>query len=154
MGMTKRITERLILAAFVVTAALLYRSTANFPEVTQSSTAMYIRFLAVTLGALCLVELGLNLRKKIKAGSAAARLKITDAPMYFWSLLILMVIYALLLQPLGFYLASSLFLPLTMYTLGGRRPWLILLTSAGVLLFVYLVFVLILEVPLPRATLF
>jgi putative tricarboxylic transport membrane protein len=151
--MTKRLAELLILTGFVVMAALLYRSTASFPEVTQGSTAMYIRFLAVSLGILCLVELGLNMSKKRKEALAAG-LKITDGPLRFWSLLILMVLYTVLLEPIGFYFASALFLPLTMYVLGSRRRWSILLTSAGVLLFVYLVFVRILEVPLPEATLF
>ena len=150
---TKRRTELFILIGFFVMAILLHRSTLSFPEVTQSSTAMYIRFLAFLLGVLCLVELGLNLRKEKKAAQAV-KLQITDTPLRFWSLLLLMVVYALLLQHLGFYLASALFLPLTMYVLGYRRPWLILLTSSGVLLFVYLVFGLILEVPLPESALF
>ena len=151
--MTKRLAELLILTGFVVMAALLYRSTASFPAFTQGSTAMYIRFLAVSLGILCLVELGLNMNKKRKQALAAG-LKFTQAPLRFWGLLILMVLYAVLLEPLGFYVASALFMPLTMWVLGSHRPWSILLTSAGVLLFVYLVFVLILEVPLPEATLF
>jgi putative tricarboxylic transport membrane protein len=150
---TKRLAELFILTGFTVMAVLLYRSTASFPEVTQGSTAMYIRFLAVSLGLLCLIELGLNMRKKRKAALAAG-LKITDGPARFWSLLILMVLYAVGLEPLGFYLASALFLPLTMVVLGGRRPWSILLATAGVLLFVYLVFALILGVPLPEMTLF
>lgn len=148
--MTKRLAELFILTGFTVMAALLYRSTAGFPEVTQGSTAMYVRFLAVALGLLCLIELGLNMRKKRKA----AGLKITDGPARFWSLLILMVLYAIGLEPLGFYLASALFLPVTMVVLGGRRPWSILLATAGVLIFVYLVFALILGVPLPEMTLF
>jgi putative tricarboxylic transport membrane protein len=151
--MTKRLTELFILTGLTVMAALLYRSTASFPEVTQGSTAMYIRFLAVSLGLLCLAELGQTMRKKTKAALAAG-LKITEGPLRFWSMLILMVLYAIGLEPLGFYLASALFLPLAMVALGGRRPWSILLATAGVLLFVYLVFALILGVPLPEMTLF
>jgi putative tricarboxylic transport membrane protein len=151
--MTKRLAELFILTSFTIMAVLLYRSTVSFPQVTQGSTAMYIRFLAGSLGVLCLVELGLNIRTKRKA-TLTANLKITDRPVRFWSLLILMVLYAGLLEPLGFYLASALFLPLTMYALGGRELRSILLTSAGVLLFVYLVFALILGVPLPEGTLF
>jgi putative tricarboxylic transport membrane protein len=150
--MTKRLVELFILTGFTIVAALLYRSTASFPQVTQGSTAMYIRFLAVSLGVLSLVEVGLNMRVKRKA-ALGANLKITDRPGRFWSLLILMVLYAVLLEPLGFYLASALFLPLTMSALGGRRFRSILLTSTGVLLFIYLLFALILGVALPERSL-
>lgn len=151
--MTKRLAEILILTGFTVLALLLYKSTATFPEMTQGSTATYIRFLAICLGGLCLVELFLNMRKnQIKDGDE--KMHVTSAPGKFWSLLILMFIYALLLEPLGFYVASILFMPLTMYLLGARKPLSIGLTSIGVLLFVYLVFGKLLGVPLPESTLF
>lgn len=150
--MTKRLAEILVLSLFTVIAILLYRSTASFPEMTQGSTATYIRFLAVTLGTLCILELGLNMRKNAKEEKSV--LKITSAPTMFISLLVLMFLYAILLEPLGFYLASALFLPVTMCMLGARKLLTIGLTSGGVLLFVFLVFAKLLGVPLPESTLF
>lgn len=150
--MTKRLAEILVLSLFAVIAIMLYRSTASFPEMTQGSTATYIRFLAVCLGGLSLLELGLNMRKK--ANEDTGVLNITSAPGMFMALLILMFLYAILLEPLGFYLASALFLPVTMYMLGARKSLSIVLTSGGVLLFVFLVFAKLLGVPLPESTLF
>lgn len=150
--MTKRLAEILVLSLFAVIAIMLYRSTASFPDMTQGSTGTYIRFLAVCLGALSLLELGLNMRKKAKEDTSV--LNITSAPGMFISLLILMFLYAILLEPLGFYLASALFLPATMYMLGARKPVSIVLTSGGVLLFVFLIFAKLLGVPLPESTLF
>ena len=55
--MTKRVAELLLLSAFLVLAVLLYMSTASYPESVQGSTANYVRFLAISLGILCAVEL-------------------------------------------------------------------------------------------------
>ena len=118
----------------------------------QGSTANYIRFLAVSLGILCLVEAGLWMRKKHQ--DQGKKLNMTEAPFRFWSLLILMFVYSLLLEYLGFYVTSALFLPMTMFVLGARKMFLIALTSGGVLLFVFLVFGKILGVPLPESGLF
>jgi len=150
--MTKRLTEILILGAFLIISVGLYKSTADFPEMVQGSTANYIRFLAVSLGTLCLVEAGLWMRKKHQ--DQGKKLNMTAAPFRFWSLLILMFVYSLLLEYLGFYVTSALFLPMTMFVLGARKVFLIALTSGGVLLFVFLVFGKILGVPLPESSLF
>ena len=150
--MTKRLAEILILLSFLVIAIALYSSTADFPEMVQGSTANYIRFLAVSLGMLCLVEVGLWWRKKEK--EAGKKLDLTSAPVRFWSLLVLMFVYSLLIELLGFYVTSALFLPITMFVLGARNIVLTLVTSGGVLLFIFLVFGKILGVPLPEASLF
>ncbi len=151
--MTRRLAELLVLIFFLVIAVALYKSTASFPEMTQKSTALYIRFLATLLGIFSLLELLLKLRKK-NLGKDQEKMQLTEAPLKFTALLILMFLYAILLEPLGFYFASALFLPLTMYILGSRRLLSIALTSGGVLLFVFLVFALLLGVPLPESTLF
>ncbi len=134
-------------------AVVLYTSTAGFPEMTQGSTATYIRFLAISLGILSLLELLLKMRKS-ERGKDREQMKITDTPVKFTALLVLMFVYAMLLEPLGFYVASAMFLPLAMYILGSREYLTAGLTTGGVLLFVYLVFGLLLGVPLPESTLF
>ncbi|PIE72680.1 MAG: hypothetical protein CSA20_06935 [Deltaproteobacteria bacterium] len=151
--MTRRLAELLVLVCFLIVAVALYKSTVSFPEVTQSSTALYVRFLAAMLGIFSLLEMLLKLKKKNLAKDQE-KMELTEAPLKFTALLVLMFVYAMLLEPLGFYLASALFLPLTMYILGSRRWLSIALTSGGVLLFVFLVFALLLGVPLPESTWF
>ena len=150
--MTKRIAELLLLSVFLLMAVLLYRSTTAFPEVVQHSTAAYVRFLALCLGGLVVVELLLWVKNRSTAEKKM--LNLTSAPVRFWSLLVIMFGYAMLLEPLGFYLASALFLPVTMVILGARKKLQITLTSGGVLLFVYFVFAQLLSVPLPESTFF
>lgn len=150
--MSKRLAELLILIGYLVLAVLLYRSTASYPQSVQGSTAMYVRFLGMALGVLCTIELFLwvQMRGQVKKES----LNITEAPLRFWGLLILLVIYSSLLSTFGFYLTSAVYLPLGMILLGERKPLRITLTSAGTLLFVFLVFAKLLEVPLPEGSLF
>ncbi len=153
--MTKQATELLLLCLFLVISVLLYRSTAAFPEMVQHSTATYIRFLAVCFGGLCLLEIVLWLKKKKTITQEKTdRLNLTETPVRFWGLLILMFVYSMLLEPLGFYIGSLFFLPAGMYLLGIRKTPHIIFTSAGVLVFVYLVFDKLLEVPLPESSLF
>ncbi|MBE0585723.1 MAG: tripartite tricarboxylate transporter TctB family protein [Desulfofustis sp.] len=150
--MTKRTAELIVLSVFLVIALALHRSTATFPDSVQGSTAAYVRFLAICLGGLCLLEL--LLWAKNRPVGAKKMLALTAAPVRFWGILILMFGYAMLLEQVGFYLASSLFLPAAMVLLGSRKTPLITITSGSVLLFVYLVFAKLLSVPLPESTLF
>ena len=145
--MSKRAIELLFLGAFLILAVLLYRSTAGYPESVQGSTANYVRFLALSLGLLCAAEFFLCLSK---VGAGREKVIITKAPLRFWGLLALLLLYSVALEPLGFYMASALFLPAAMVTLGARKKLGIVLTSAGVLFFVYLVFEQLLSVPLPE----
>ena len=150
--MTKRLAEAVILGAFLIVAVLLYRSTAHYPPSVQGSTAMYVRFLATSLTILSAVELLLWVKNR--SAASGEKMNLTTAPLRFWGLLVLMVIYTFSLSSIGFYLGSALFLPATMLVLGARKPVPIVLTTAGVLLFVYLVFARLLEVPLPEASWF
>ncbi|SIO28088.1 tripartite tricarboxylate transporter TctB family protein [Halodesulfovibrio marinisediminis] len=151
--MTKRFAELLLLGGFLVLAVLLYNSTAAYPKFVQGSTAAYVRFLAICLGILCLFELFFSSKNKKENGQKAP-LNMADAPRRFWGLCILLFIYAASFEFLGFYLASAIFLPTTMFLLGARKPVSITLTTVSILLFVYLVFEKLLGVFLPTSSLF
>ena len=144
--------EIVLLVAFSVLAILLYRSTALYPEYVQGSTANYVRFLALGLGILCSFEVFGWLRDR--ETDEKKKLAFARAPVKFWGLVALLVVYSLLLEPLGFYIASVLFLPVAMVTQGARKPVPIAIAVCGVILFVYLVFDTLLGVPLPERMLF
>lgn len=145
--MSKRFAELLILSGYLILSVLLYRSTESYPLSVQGSTAMYVRFLGTALGVLCTIELLLWFKKR--GQGEGENLNLAAAPLRFWGLAILLVLYSASLSLLGFYLSSAIFLPLAMVLLGAEKPLAIGITSAGVLLFVYLVFAKLLEVPLP-----
>ncbi len=158
--MPKKYAELLLVGAFFVLAVLLYGSTAAYPNAVQGSTAAYVRFLAICLGALCAFELALIiLRQKKQQAANADTAEATDKssetfhlsknPKPFWTLFIVLLVYAGAFSYLGFYLSSAIFLPVTMFLLGARNIISIALTTAGVLTFVYVVFERLLEVYMP-----
>ncbi|WP_157962044.1 tripartite tricarboxylate transporter TctB family protein [Acuticoccus kandeliae] len=59
------------------------------------------------------------------------------------------VAYAALIDLIGYFSASGLFVIATSLLLGYRRPLVVIATAAGFVLFIYLVFVVIFERPLP-----
>lgn len=147
--MTKKIVDFIILFFCVVIAVLLYRSTADFPSVSQNSTANYIRFLALSTGILSLLQIYYSYRKN---DNEAVEFY-TDKKKFF-AFLILLIVYILLIAYFGFILSTALFLPATMFFMGHRKIKTIIFASAGLLLFLQVLFVSILQVPLPRGSIF
>ncbi len=159
--MTKKHVELIILGALLVLSVLLYSSTAAYPQAVQGSTAAYVRFLAGAMGLLCLFEGIFCLRRKNPTPSAegqnpahAEKFSVGAHPKIFWILFLLLLAYGGIFPYLGFYVASALFLPITMLALGARKPVTISLTTLGVLGFVYAVFERVLEVYMPVGSFF
>lgn len=147
--MTKKIADYFILVFCVVLAVLLHRSTASYPEICQNSTAAYVRFLALCLGVLSLVQVYINYKKNDNSS-----VELYKDKRRFTILLILLLIYTLLISFFGFMLSTALFLPLTMFMMGHRNKKVIALSSAGLLLFIQILFVSLLQVPLPDGMIF
>ncbi len=157
--MSKKIVELILLSAFLVLAVLLYGSTADYPQNVQGSTAAYVRFLAISIGILCAFEVVFCLRRKnITAQDGqetpSTSFSVGKHPKSFWMLFLLLLVYAGLFPYFGFYIASAIFLPVTMFALGARKLVTISLSTLGVLGFVYVVFERILEVYMPVGTFF
>lgn len=66
----------------------------------------------------------------------------------------IVVLYAVLMKPCGFFVASAVFIILTMLSLGVRRPIVIVLTTIGICAFIYVVFPVLMGVVLPKFALF
>ncbi|HBQ36390.1 MAG TPA: hypothetical protein DD729_06070 [Rhodobacteraceae bacterium] len=146
--MTKKNVDRAVLVLLIVMAVLLYFSTANFKGIAIKTSAKYVQFLAVFIGGLSVVQLGYSLLKD----RSFDRLVITEHWPRFLSLLGGLIIFALLFEHLGFFIPAAVFIPVVSVLLGFKNWLAIGLTTAGVLGFVYLVFVQMLSVNLPGVT--
>ncbi len=146
--MSRKWADRALLALFIGMAVLLYLSTASYPGIARTTSARYVRFLAVFIGALSALQLGYSLLKDRSAG----RLSLTDHLPRFLGLLAALAAFAVLFERFGFFLVAGVFIPLVAWLLGYRRKSVILLVTLGVLLFVWLVFVQLLNVNLPGPT--
>ncbi len=67
---------------------------------------------------------------------------------------VIIIAYVLLMTRLGFFAATVLFMPVVMLFMGYRKPIPIVCVTAGMLAFVYILFVLELKVRLPKGILF
>ncbi|HFQ15167.1 MAG TPA: hypothetical protein ENK41_02325, partial [Rhodobacteraceae bacterium] len=89
--MARRHIDRIILMGFAVLAVLLFISAASFPGIAQKSSALYVKFLATSIGILSIVQLGFSLFRDHDTG----KLHITDHWPRFAGLLALLIVFAL-----------------------------------------------------------
>lgn len=146
--MSRKWVDRAVLALFIGMAVLLYASTASYPGIAKTTSANYVRFLAVFIGGLSAVQLGYSLLKD----RSTDPLRLTGHLPRFLGLLAALAGFAVLFEPLGFFISAGIFIPLVARMLGYRRKRVIFLTTAGVLIFVWLVFIKLLGVHLPGIT--
>jgi len=143
--MTKKTVDRAVLVLLIVMAVLLYFSTAYYKGIAIKTSAKYVQFLAVFIGGLSVVQLGHSLLKD----RSYDKLVLTGHLPRFLGLLVALIIFALVFEPLGFFIPAAVFIPVVSYMLGYRNRVTIGLTTVGVLGFVYLVFIQLLSVNLP-----
>lgn len=143
--MTKKNIDRLVLIIFIIMSVLLYLSTADYPGIAKTTSAFYVKFLSVFIGGLSVIQLILNLLKD----KSVNHLHLSDHMPRFFGLLVALIAFALAFEHLGFFISAGIFIPVVSLILGYRNYLSIVLTTAGVLIFVYLVFVTLLSVNLP-----
>lgn len=149
--MTRETLDRLVLGGFIVLAVLLYLSTASYTGIAQKTSALYVRFLAVSFGGLSAVQLLFSLRK---TAPDAAPLDLFGRAGRFFGLMAGLIAFALAFKSLGFFIPAAVFIPAISWMLGYRNPLVIALSTGGVLLGVYLIFIRLLSVNLPGPELF
>ncbi len=143
--MTKRSVDRIVLAIIILMAVLLYGSAANFTGIARTTSAKYVRFLAVFIGVLSSGQLAYSLLRD----RSLDKLIVTTHWPRFIGLLVALVIFAMVFETLGFFIPAAIFIPVVAVLLGFRNYLAIGLTTLGVLAFVYIVFIQILSVNLP-----
>jgi putative tricarboxylic transport membrane protein len=83
-----------------------------------------------------------------KSGESSGRITITNRFKVIFSM-ILLVAYILVMQFAGYYIASIVFIPFFLYLVGVKNLLKLIPVSVGFILFVYVVFDILLEVPMP-----
>jgi putative tricarboxylic transport membrane protein len=147
--MGERYIQVIVSLGLIVLAVLLYRSTAPSVDAATFTTDVYVRFLAIALGASAAFEI---IKNFIITGNEPV--EITKHPKAFMLLIALLIVYVWSMDYLGFNVSTMLFLVATMYFMGYRSWWKNLLIAAGVTLFVYVLFVKVFVILLPEASLF
>ncbi|WP_417807953.1 tripartite tricarboxylate transporter TctB family protein [Thioclava sp.] len=143
--MSRTTVDRIVLAGFVVLAVLLYISTASYPGIAQKTSAKYVRFLSLCLGGLGAIQLGLSLWKE----KPTVPLALTGHVPRFVGLIAGLIAFAIAFDTLGFFIPAAAFIPVISLMLGQRNPIVIAGTTLGLLVVVYLIFVVVLGIRLP-----
>lgn len=142
--MTSKNFDRLGGALFLALAVAVYMLARRFPD-NAPDAARYTEFLALTLGALSLVLVFSAKGQVSVVWFKALKPWLITAFLSF--------VYVLLVTPLGFYPASALYVPVLSWSLGLRRPVMLVLSVVITLVVVWLVFQKFLMVPVPMGTL-
>lgn len=137
---------------FIVLSALLYGSadTVNqaVSQASTDSTSIYVDTLAIVLGITGTIELVMSII------SSPSVIEFTTNPRKFALLIISLIGYVWIMEYIGFIVATLIFLPVTMKIMGYQNILKALIISAGITLFVYLLFQVGFEILLPEPTIF
>jgi putative tricarboxylic transport membrane protein len=139
------------LVFLVALIILLVAAMQNFPEgksILGWGPAFYPSFLVFLLIIFTVMEFYKTFKMKEEPSDITIKTLINPA-----IFLIMMIIYAILLQKLGFVLDGLLYLFILMQILKANLKNSILMSS-GVIIFLYLLFHYVFKVPLPPGTLF
>jgi putative tricarboxylic transport membrane protein len=143
--MNKHLADQLFLVVCLVVSVLLYVSTDTYPGIAQKTSAVYVRFLAISFGLLACVQIFFNWFGR----NSLDKIRLADHVPKFVGLLVALILFAIAFEPFGFFISALIFMPVVAFLLGSRNyPW-IAITSIGAVSFVYVVFVQLIGVNLP-----
>ncbi len=150
--MNRKYIDIVISIFFIVLAALLFGSADStskaVSKASTDSTTMYVNFLSVMLGVFGFAEL-------IKSFiSKSYIVTFTKNPKKLAVLICLLILYIWSMQYIGFFIATLLFIPFTLWSMGYKKIVKSIFISLAVTLFVYLLFEKGFEILLPEATIF
>lgn len=123
-------------------------ATGGMPETTQPYTYC-VTGVFTALGVMLVVQSVINRNKAIAGGEVEAKTFKSPAVT-----LVLIAAYAFLMDKIGFFVTSGVFMVVMMLFLGYRRILNMAITVIGMLGFIYILFVYQLNVALPSGLLF
>jgi hypothetical protein len=134
--------QALVPTALMTLALLFFAITFDFPA-EQAGPALIPRLWIFSLVGLCSAILFFTARGKADKDPKAGRIGFVLLGIG------IMIAYFFAIQTLGYFISSVIFLVVMMYVLSCRKPLIIVLVSAGWLVFSYVVFYKLLYIQLP-----
>ncbi|WP_422444925.1 tripartite tricarboxylate transporter TctB family protein [Thermoanaerobacterium sp. DL9XJH110] len=138
--------DLIISVILILISFFAFLQTTSFPElnVNDPGPAFFPRILVVLLFTLALFLMGTTLIKK-----SGKVLSFNEATKKVGISIFILIIFYLALEMLGFIIATPLFLLILIRLSGGGRLAFDALISVGFTLIIYIVFQILLKVPLP-----
>ncbi len=147
--MANKYLNILLSLVFIILGVLLYKSTLDLKTSSIVTTGFYIKFLAISLILSACIEI---LKSFIQ--NQNEKIDFAKDKKRFAYLIFFLIFYVAVMEYLGFSISSLLFLSLTMWFMGYKKPVRVIIISLIVIVFVQLLFANIFEIPLPKSTIF
>ena len=125
----------------------MFIGTKNFPGDTKTFSQIVL-ILLIVIGAVLIIT---SLISAKKPGPEEVDIKEFKNPMLAF---LIIVIYVLCIDKIGFFVSSAVAMPCMMLFMGYRKPVPMIATTAGALIFIYVLFVMQLGLRLPADLLF
>jgi|GEM_PF-3262885 len=143
METTRKRVEVGLIVFFLITSVLFYTQLGDYSSIAQKFPLLAIIYLAV-ISITRFIQLG-----KLKKEENSAVFFNRD----FLTVLILVVLYLLLMPIIGFFLSTTIFLPMCMWLLNFRKKVVITILTLTTVTSIYFVFINIFNVPVPNSLL-
>ena len=146
---------------FLIFSGALYYTAAKFPSKDSTSMVLnpgfYPQLLAGLLAFLSLLLFIGAVRKPVTDETPKKFFKSFSAFLLFGITLVLLILFPLLMETIGFGVTSFFFILIMVFVLSGsekKQPFLLLGVSLGITVLIVLVFNVILEITFPKGLLF
>lgn len=133
-----------------VFAAIFLIQALQFPE----NVGFFPSIVLILMLAFSLAVIGIGVYKTAQVRKEKADYTNAELKKRPFIVLGTIAIYVLCMQKIGFFVSTAVYLPCAMLLFGQRKVLPIILSTIGVLVFIYLVFVLQLDIYMPPGFLF
>jgi putative tricarboxylic transport membrane protein len=143
-------TANIIGCIFFILIGIWFLVNSLFLSGTQNAMDVGPSAFPILSSAGIILASGVYLVREVRKGKKdeAERITIRNQNKVLLSMIFL-VAYVMVMQMAGYYIASVLFIPIVLFTVGVRRLVQLVPLSAGFVLFAYVVFDVLLGVPMP-----
>jgi hypothetical protein len=141
---------------FCAVSLYLFYEISTFPTTAERYRSLGPEvFPNVIAGSLLVLSILLFIQGCLKKQAPILSFKLLSlGSLKMFSIIALLIVFMLVIESIGFITWGLAFMVLVQFILGERRPANITLLSVAVIAVVYLVFAVLLKVPLPKGTLF
>ena len=142
-----RIQDLVIGIVALAIGVAMFLGTKEFPPITQLYCRIVLIIL-ITIGAAMILTSLINAKKP---GPEEVHLKEWINPMIIF---LIVLVYVFMIDKIGFFVSSAIVMPGIMLFMGYKKPLPMILTTVGMLGFIYILFVTQLKLRMPQGLLF
>lgn len=146
----KSLQDILIVLFLIALSGYVFITSGGF----RGESGMFPRIVAAVTLVLCFLQLGAGVREYLSSPADEPQAPAAKAFNGFWAVAATLLGYTALIFVAGYYIATAVYLCMSMFLFGFRKKVALICIAAGMLIFVYILFSVLLRVQLPGGLLF